>query len=61
MATTPCWGGGGWWWAGEMAGSQVLRTLGWGAWLLALLGAHLSLTSYSSRVHSLGVCICVSG
>lgn len=60
MATTRCWEAGRLL-AGEMAGSQVLKTLGWGAWLLTLLGAHLSLTSFSSRVHSLGVCICVSG
>lgn len=32
-----------------MAGPQVLRTLRWGAWLPALLGAHLPLTRVPPR------------
>lgn len=62
MATTPCWEAGCLL-AGEMAGSQVLRTLGWGAWLPALLGAHLSLTRVSPPGMQFGgvyLCIRVS-
>lgn len=45
--------------AGEMAGPQVLRTLGCGAWLPTLLGAHLSLTRVPPRGGTVWGCVSV--